>query len=124
MTRFYFFMFFLLITAAAVSVWGATVHNSEKKVVGGVVMSHEQTSVEQYAYIVFTNTNSYDVAITYKIERGPEVSFTLGAKQRQRTLSAYRVDREVDLIVQRAAGSPSSAASNDSSARNVRAPQR
>lgn len=104
-------MFFTLITAAAVSVWGGTARDGYEKSVDGVVVRHDRTSVDDYAYLVFTNTNTYRVKVSYKVKGTVEATIVLEPKSSMRTLSAYRVDREVDMVVSRSADAEAAARS-------------
>lgn len=96
-------MFFTLITAAAVSVWGGTSRDGHEKSVDGVLLRHDRSSVDDYGYLVFTNTNPYRVKVSYKVKGAAEATIVLEPKASMRTLSAYRVDREVDMVVSRSA---------------------
>ena len=65
----------------------------------GVVVSREATTVPNYSYLVFTNTNNFTVSLNYAIEGGPRGEMTLQSKESKRSYLACANDVKVDIKV-------------------------
>ena len=65
----------------------------------GVVMSREATTVLNYSYLVFTNTNNFAVSVSYIVENGQQGLITLQSKESKKSYVACADNLKVDMQV-------------------------
>ena len=65
----------------------------------GVVVSREKTSVANYSYLVFTNTNNVTVSVNYVVKDGIRGDIVLKSNESKRSYVACADNAEVDIKV-------------------------